>query len=221
LDFTNDYFPVWFSVLTNGLGVLVVLLVLSSLSRSYREKAYLLNPWLWGIFLISCAWLIRASLISGINMHLSGAMLMALMFGWRLGFIGMCLVNLVTTLINDALLVNLGLSVLLNVLLPVTLSYTIFMVLEAKLPRHFFIYIFGSAFFGTWISSLLMGFMTALCLWVFGAFEWTLLSREFLPYHFLMGFSESFLTGGLITLFVVYRPQWVYSFRDERYLIGK
>jgi uncharacterized membrane protein len=221
LDFTNPYFPAWFSYFTNGVSVVLVLLVISSLARSYKQKVYMLNPWLWCIFLVACMWFLRASLVSGINMHLSGAMLMTLMFGLRLGFLGMCLVIFATCFFNDAFFINLGVSVLLNALLPVTLLYSIFLLLEAKLPRNFFIYIFGSAFFGTWVTSMIMGFITALCLLVFGAFEWSLLRQEFLPYYFLMGFSESFLTAGLITLFVVYRPAWVYSFRDQRYLDGK
>jgi uncharacterized membrane protein len=36
-----------------------------------------------------------------------------------------------------------------------------------------------------------------------------------------MAWSEAFATGMLITLMVVYRPAWVATFDDRRYLLGK
>jgi uncharacterized membrane protein len=37
----------------------------------------------------------------------------------------------------------------------------------------------------------------------------------------LVGFSEAWLTGAFITLFVVYLPSWVSTFDDDRYLKEK
>ncbi|WP_354684875.1 hypothetical protein [Cupriavidus necator] len=34
----------------------------------------------------------------------------------------------------------------------------------------------------------------------------------------ILAFGEAFLTGMLVAVFVVYRPQWVVTFRDEEYL---
>jgi len=221
LDFTDTYFPAWFGWITNVAALLLVLWTATSLKGDFRKKVAVLDQWLWSIFFLCIMWLMRASLVSGINMHLSGGMIMALMFGWRLGFLGMCLVIVITCFFNDALFINLGVAIILNALLPVSMSYFVFLLLEAKLPRHFFIYIYGSAFFGTWAVSIVTGLAIALCLFAFDAFEGSLLVNEFLPFHFMLGFSESFLTAGLITLFVVYRPAWVYSFRDQRYLDGK
>lgn len=221
MDFTADWFPAWFCRLTIACSLLLVLYLLYSLKSSVEQKKPLLQPWLWSIFLLCILWLMRASLESGINMHLSGAMIMALMFGWRMGLLGMCLVNVSACFFNDVLFMNIGAAILLNAFLPVTLSYFIFLLLEARLPRHFFVYIYGSAFFGTWIVTFMTGLAIALFLKLFEVFEWSLLAGQFLPYYFLLGFSEAFLTAGLITLFVVYRPGWVYSFRDNRYLDGK
>ena len=218
MDFTSTWFPAWFNWLSNTISLVLVLLVLM---HTFQQGFPRFNQWLWSIFFLSLVWFMRASMESGINIHLSGAMLMTLMFGWRMGFLGMCMVNVATGYFNDALFINLGVSILLNALLPVTLSYFIFLLLEAKLPRHFFIYIYGSAFFGSWVMSAVTGFVIAMVLAVFGVFELSMLVDNYLPFHFLLGFSEAFLTAGLITVFVVYRPSWVFSFRDKRYLEGK
>ena len=37
----------------------------------------------------------------------------------------------------------------------------------------------------------------------------------------LLGFSEAFTTGVVLSLLVVYKPELVYTFRDERYIVGK
>ena len=47
------------------------------------------------------------------------------------------------------------------------------------------------------------------------------LVEESLQYLPLFMFPEAFVTGMLITIFVVYRPDWVATFDDERYLRGK
>ena len=54
-----------------------------------------------------------------------------------------------------------------------------------------------------------------------GAYEWEYLSGEYLPYFLLLAFSEAWLSGMVMTLFVVYRPNWVLTFDDSRYLTGK
>jgi uncharacterized membrane protein len=51
-----------------------------------------------------------------------------------------------------------------------------------------------------------------------GTYPVAYLLDEYLPYFLLLGFSEGWLSGMVITLFVVYRPQWVASFEDARYL---
>ncbi|MCG8324812.1 MAG: energy-coupling factor ABC transporter permease [Thiotrichales bacterium] len=218
MDFNSSYFPVSLAVVTDvGMAVLI-LLVLYGLRDSSHLRPAIINRWLWGVFFLTIIWLMRVTLESGLNMHLSGGMLMVLLYGWRLGLLGICLVNIGICIFADGLLLNIGMAMLFNALIPVSVAYGIFLVLEAALPRHFFIYIFGTAFIGSWISSALTGFCIAVSLAVVNAFNWDILRSEFLPFYFLFGFAEAFLTAGLVTLFVVYRPAWAYSFRDHRYL---
>ena len=47
------------------------------------------------------------------------------------------------------------------------------------------------------------------------------LLQDWAPYFVLMGFAESWLSGVVITMFVVYRPDWVAAFDDARYLKNK
>jgi uncharacterized membrane protein len=53
-----------------------------------------------------------------------------------------------------------------------------------------------------------------------GAYQVTKLANESL-FIIVMLFPEAFINGFLITVLVVYRPQWVASFSDKQYLDGK
>ena len=43
----------------------------------------------------------------------------------------------------------------------------------------------------------------------------------YLPYFLMLGFGEAWLSGIVITLLVVYKPGWVASFDDRRFLMNK
>lgn len=180
-----------------------------------------LNVWATSIFFLGVVWMIRASTHEDLNIHLSGAMLMALMFGWQLGVLGMVAVCVLISLWGNSLPSNLGMTVIFNAYIPVTLSYLLFLMVEAFLPRNVFIYLFATAFFSAGLSYIFTGVAAVTFLGLVGAFPWITLLNEYLPYYCLMSFGEAFMTCGLITMFIVYKPEWVFSFRDKLYLVGK
>jgi uncharacterized membrane protein len=47
------------------------------------------------------------------------------------------------------------------------------------------------------------------------------LLENYLPFFLLMAFSEAFITGMLITMMVIYKPEWVATFDDKRYLLDQ
>ena len=165
--------------------------------------------------------MIRADIGDEYNIHLLGAMLFALMFGWQLGVLGIALVSLLVCLWGNMLWINLPLAILINAIFAVSISYLIFLLIEYLLPHNLYIYLYLSAFFGSAICYSLAGTLSALSLWLLKAQSWYSLANEYLPFLYLFSFAESFLTCGLLTMFVVYKPGWVFSFRDERYLKEK
>jgi len=66
-----------------------------------------------------------------------------------------------------------------------------------------------------------VGFGVSVLLALAGAYPWDYLINDYFPYFLLLGFSEAWISGVVITLFVVYRPNWVLTFDDSRYLMGK
>ena len=76
-------------------------------------------------------------------------------------------------------------------------------------------------FFGAAVNVALTGAAATLLLGAASAYplDW-LLGEYALPYV-LLAFAEAWLTGAVITVMIVYLPDWVGSFDDRRYLLSR
>ena len=89
------------------------------------------------------------------------------------------------------------------------------------LPPNFFIYIFVVSFFGSAVAMIAGGFVASAAILLADGQRAISIVNEHLPYLILLAFGEAMLTGMLTTLLVVYRPAWVKTFDDTRYLRGR
>lgn len=165
-------------------------------------------------------WLIKTGVKPGLNFHLLGATLLTLMFRPGFALLALALVTGAITLQNgqyNAYPANL----LIMGGIPVAVSWLIYRLVDGKLPNHFFIYIFLNGFFGAGLAVSAVGLASTGFAAAAGAYSLAYLAEEYLPYYLLMAWAEAFSTGMLVTLLVVYRPQWVATFDDRRYIQGK
>ena len=159
---------------------------------------------------------------AGPTLHLLGATLMTLMFGWAYAVLAMSLVIIVFILFTapamiDSLLI-LPWDILLTGVLPVSLSYMIYRLVDHYLPNNYFIYLFLSAFFSAALTLASVILATSIAHAVSGSYSIDNLLYSYIPYGLILVFPEAFVTGMLMSVFVVYRPEWVSTFDDERYL---
>ena len=157
----------------------------------------------------------------GLNLHLLGATLLTMMFGWAFAILAMSLVILVFTLIFSSeisSLYSIPWNVLLTSVLPVFISYYLFRFTERYLPNNFFIYIFIGSFFSAALAMASVILSTTGFHYLSGAYSYEYLSYNYLPYGLLLMFPEAFITGMLMSIFVAYRPHWVSTFDDRKYL---
>jgi len=173
------------------------------------------------IVLLTLLWSLKAGVKPGLTLHLLGANLFTLAFGPHLAFVGLCLVLLGVTLNGAAGHFAYAVNALLLAGCGVFLSHFLFRIFSSFLPRHFFVYVFINSFISSAIVVVLIGVVSTALLSVAQVYEISYLFDEYLPYFLLLAFSEAWLSGMLMTLFVIYRPQWVSSFEDSRYLSGK
>jgi uncharacterized membrane protein len=188
---------------------------------SLLKESELLNVWLGMIVLLTLIWSLKAGVKPGLSLHLLGATVFTLSFGPHLAFIGLSLVLFGISLNREAGFLAYALNALLMAGVGVLLSQAIHRMVFRLLPRHFFVYIFANGFFGAALTVFGVGLVAAIVLAIAGAYEWAYLASEYLPYFLLLGFSEAWLSGMLMTLFVIYRPNWVATFDDSSYLANK
>lgn len=180
-----------------------------------------LNVWLGMIVLLILVWCLEAGVRPGLGMHLLGATIFTLTFGPSLAFIGLSLVMAGVALNGSAGLLVFAINALFTAGVGVVLSQSLYRLFLVVFPRHFFIYIFIDGFLVAALSIIGVGISIAIVLALAGAYSWEYLSGEYLPYFLLLGFAEAWLSGMVMTVFVVYRPQWVMTFDDSSYLVNK
>lgn len=179
------------------------------------------NVWLGLIVVLALIWSMKAGVKPGLSLHLLGASVFTLCCGTHLAFIGLSLVLAAVTLNGASGWLGFAINSLLMAGVGVLAAQAFHRLVDRFLPRHFFVYIFVNGFFGSALTVICVGLGACLFLGALGAYSFDYLFAEYLPYYLLLGFSEAWLSGMVMTLFVVYCPRWVASFDDTRYLADK
>lgn len=202
----------------------VCLLVFTAIKVEFRQ---LLNNrpgqhvYFGAMVMLFLLWGVKAGISPGLGFHHLGATLFTLMFGWPLAIFGLATIMFASVLLQHNELIGLGVNGLLSIVVPVFSSYMVLKLSQKYLPDNFFIYIFVVAFFGAGIAVAASRIISIILLSLISAYPDTKLIEESLMFTPLFMFPEMFVTGMLISVFVVYKPDWVMTFDDERYIIGK
>lgn len=170
---------------------------------------------------LTLVWSLKAGVKPGLNLHMLGAMAAALTFGPQLGMLvlGLALTGIC---LNGAVEWSAWpINFVLMAVVPVFVATRIHALIERFLPAHFFIFIFVTGFLGAAITVIAQGAVACLTMVLAGAYTADFLLSEYLPFFLLLGFSEAWISGAVVTLLVIYRPGWVTTFDDRRYLNGK
>ena len=181
-----------------------------------------LNLFLGATVAVLALWQIRTGIKPGLAFHLYGVAALTLMFGfWRATFSGV-LILLANAAFGRGSWTSLGVDALLVAALPAAMSWNIYRFLERRLPNHFIIYVLGNGFFGAALSVGVVGLATTALMAVAGAYPLDYLLAQYTPYAtLLLGWAEAFSTGMAVTVMAVYRPAWLETFDDVKYIQNK
>jgi uncharacterized membrane protein len=169
------------------------------------------------IVAVALLWSISSGVGGLPRLHLLGATLMVLMFGPRLAVIGMTAAVALSTAFGADTLAGAPVRALVGGVLPVAVSHFVLRLCETRLPPNFFVYVFGAAFFGGAAAMWAACIAAALLLNMFAPTDLPA-DSPIVAVLLMLGFAEAMLTGMLATLMAVYRPRWIGTFSDERYL---
>lgn len=170
--------------------------------------------------LLWLVWRGGVGITGGMEFHLLLVTSVTLMFGWQFAVLAVSIAQLGLTLEGIGDWGNYAINLWVNGLVPIGITFGLFRILYIALPKHFFIYIYGSAFFGGALSMAISRLVGMAILLLSGAYMWLQLKDE-AAFIFIMLFPEAFINGLIITVLVAYRPTWVSSFSDQHYLQGK
>jgi uncharacterized membrane protein len=194
------------------------------MSGDWRRLAepHRMNLFLGATVAVLALWQIRTGVRPGLALHLYGMAALTLMFGfWRATFSG-ALILLANAVFGRGNWTSLGADALLMAALPAAVSWSIYRLLDRRLPNHFFVYVLGNGFFGAALSAAAIGLATTAVMAVAGVYPLEYLLGQYTPYAtLLIGWAEAFSTGMVITVLAVYRPHWLETFDDVRYLQNK
>ncbi|MCC5857707.1 MAG: energy-coupling factor ABC transporter permease [Ectothiorhodospiraceae bacterium] len=170
---------------------------------------------------VGLLWSMSVGVRPGLELHLLGATALTLIFGWRLaiaaGLAALAALSILGLYAWPAFAVN-G---LLLAVLPVLVSHWIGRRVYGLLPHHFFVYIFLTAFFGAMLAMGAVVLTSAALLFLLDAYPYAVLVQDYLVMLPLIMFPEGFITGMVMTMLVVFRPEWVRTFDDRDYIHGK
>ncbi|WP_459864998.1 energy-coupling factor ABC transporter permease [Endothiovibrio diazotrophicus] len=208
-----------------GMALLIYLYLMYRAIRHAPWKR-MLEPATFNTFLGACVvllviWSMRAGISPGMSFHYLGMTTLTLMFGWQMALIGASLVLFGITLNGGAGWHTFPVNILLMGAVPILFSHWLRGQLERRLPLNFFIYVLGNGFFGAGLAVALSATVTVLVLLLSGTYPMSRLSYEYLPFFPLMMVPEGFLNGMVTAVLVGFRPEWVHTFDDRRYIAGK
>ncbi len=177
------------------------------------------------LFLGACVftfflWNVKAGVSPGLTFHLLGAGLLTLMFSWEFAFVVMVVALAANTWMGEMAWETFALNGLIMVALPVLIIYRIFLQVDRRAP-NFFVYVLACSFLGAAFSIMVAGMAGAAVLWSSGTYPFGYLVDSYLPFLPLIMVPEGAFNGMLTTLLITYRPEWMRTFRDERYINGK
>ncbi|MEW9798634.1 energy-coupling factor ABC transporter permease [Alteromonas sp. CYL-A6] len=166
-------------------------------------------------------WLFRAGIFDGLDVHFLWLSAVTLTLGFRYAILAASLTLTGITVAGFESWQMLGVNAVTGILVPVAVTYVIYSVTFHRIPRNLFIYIFLCAFFPAAMSIALKTALLGGYYLTDDIYNWTTVSDNYLLLIPLLLFPEALLNGMTMTLLVIYKPEWVYTFHDKFYIDGK
>lgn len=206
------------SIAAMGLSLVVVIVALAvALAlRPWRQLrgAPIWHPWLACLVLLPWVWAAQRVMPGGVAVQLSGACLMVLMLGWPLAVLSLVPIAAVGAWLGGIAWPMALDHLAWNGIVAATLALAIGLATRRWLPKHPFVFILGRGFIVTALAMMGAGTMST---YLTPPSESTELGSVLLG-HWLMAWGEAFSTGMLVAIFVAFRPQWLATWSDARYL---
>lgn len=172
------------------------------------------TPLLATLVLVPWLWALPALHKMPLQLPWSGACLVLLMLGWPLAIPALVAAGAITVFIAPVSVEAAVATTFWQGVLPATLALGLGAALRRWAPHHMFVYLMGRAFLGTAVCL----FATSLLAQAAGHSLPGISEDLSTISHWLTAWGEAVVTGMLGAIFVAFRPQWLATWSDDRYL---
>ncbi len=199
-----------------SLALVIVALAVALALRPWRalRGTQLWHPWFASLVLMPWLWAAQRFMPGGVAVQLSGACLMVLMLGWPLAVLSLVPIAALGAWLGSIAWPQALDHLAWNGIVTATLALAIGLATRRWLPRHPFVFILGRGFLVTALATVLAGALSALVSPLPPGSE----LGSILLGHWLMAWGEAFATGMLVAIFVAFKPEWLATWSDARYL---
>lgn len=170
------------------------------------------------LFFFSILWATQAGVKEGLQIHFLALTTLTMMYGWRMAFLISIPAMLVNHLLHDVSLLQLPTSLVLSALLPIFISYLVFLLSYHYLPRNIFVFIFVAGFFNGAITGSLHLLINSLYHLSVGHYDWETIQHNYFIFVPLLAFPEGLLNGMSLAVLTVFKPEWLRVFSDRDYI---
>lgn len=213
------------ALLTSGWRLATAALALPALAyaaysapwRTWLQRTDRQHVWLGSIVGLAALWSLRAGITPGLSFQFLLVAAFTLMHGWRLALLGLAVVLGAECALHGGWTAWAA-NFLCFALVPVAFVTVLHRVVERYLPNNYFVFFFVTVFAGSMVAFNLAGFARLVLLAANGTLDVAHVGDEYLVFLPMMSFGEAFMNGLVMSIAVVYRPEWVASFDDRRYL---
>lgn len=206
-------------VLTTAVHMAVLALALCRLPWQVLLRERGIQHLLFGATVVlMLMWALRAGISPGLSIHFVGMTTLTLMFGWDLAVCAGTAALLGMTLVGRENWGDFGANALCMVVIPALVSLAVLRLVEWRLPRNFFIYLFLCAFLGGGLAAAAGGMTMGAVLWFADVYPWSRIYHEYVRYLPLIMFPEGLLNGIIMTGMMVFHPDWIRTFDARQYI---
>ncbi|HHX8560840.1 TPA: energy-coupling factor ABC transporter permease [Vibrio diabolicus] len=170
------------------------------------------------LFFFSILWATQAGVKEGLQIHFLALTTLTMMYGWLMAFLISIPAMLVNHLLHDVSLLQLPTSLVLSALLPIFISYLVFLLSYHYLPRNIFVFIFVAGFFNGAITGSLHLLINSFYHLSVGHYDWETIQHNYFIFVPLLAFPEGLLNGMSLAVLTVFKPEWLRVFSDRDYI---
>ncbi|MGY0616377.1 energy-coupling factor ABC transporter permease [Vibrio sp. FJH11] len=170
------------------------------------------------VFLLTILWSAQAGVKDGLKIHFLAVTTLTMMYGWRMAFLISIPAMVVNHWIQGVCLVLLPSSLILSALLPILISYFVFLLSYHYLPRNIFVFIFVAGFFNGAITGSLHLLINSFYHLTVGHYDWETIQHNYFIFVPLLAFPEGLLNGMSLAVLTVFKPEWLRVFSDRDYI---